>query len=58
MLNLTDVYKEHGPEAGWDELQRRSICPPAPGSEVNFDMEIRHEVGYLSLATDYVELGH
>jgi hypothetical protein len=58
MLNLTDVYKEHGPGVGWDELQRRSICPPTRRSEMNLDTEIRREVGHLSLTTDYVELSH
>jgi hypothetical protein len=58
MLDLTDVYREHGPEVGWTELRRRSICPPAKDSETLLDEAIQHEIGFLSVATDYVELSH
>lgn len=57
-LELADVYREHGPGAGWAELQHRSICPPTPSSESDLDLAIRREVGHLSVEIDYVELGH
>ncbi|MEO5627614.1 MAG: hypothetical protein ABIQ89_01880 [Candidatus Saccharimonadales bacterium] len=58
MLGLADVYREHGPETGWAELQRRSVCPPTPHSEKDLDTEVRQEIGHLSVTADYVELDH
>lgn len=55
MLSLSDVYREHGPEVGWEELKRRSICPPTPTAEVDLDAAMRNEIGYLSVTIDYVE---
>ncbi|MBP7807017.1 hypothetical protein KA047_00800 [Candidatus Saccharibacteria bacterium] len=58
MLDLADVYREHGPEVGLAELERRSICPPLPTSEATIDTMIRRQVGHFSLVNDYVELDH